>query len=134
MPLVNSKKMFEMAYKGGYAIGAFNVNNMETIQGIVNAGKAQNAPLILQVSSGARKYANPKYLKHLVLAAEEDSGLPIVLHLDHGDCFDLCKSCIDIGANIFFSQFINKSGFLHYFFWLIVHMRQNQLDYSDPSV
>ena len=72
MPLVNSKKMFEMAYKGGYAIGAFNVNNMETIQGIVNAGKAQNAPLILQVSSGARKYANPKYLKHLVLAAEED--------------------------------------------------------------
>ena len=97
MPLVNSKKMFEMAYKGGYAIGAFNVNNMETIQGIVNAGKAQNAPLILQVSSGARKYANPKYLKHLVLAAEEDSGLPIVLHLDHGDCFDLCKSCIDNG-------------------------------------
>ena len=97
MPLVNSKKMFEAAYKGGYAIGAFNVNNMETIQGIVNAGKAQNAPLILQVSSGARKYANPKYLKHLVLAAEEDSGLPIVLHLDHGDCFDLCKSCIDNG-------------------------------------
>ena len=97
MPLVNSKKMFEMAYKGGYAIGAFNVNNMETIQGIVNAGKAQNAPLILQVSSGARKYANPIYLKHLVLAAEEDSGLPIVLHLDHGDCFDLCKSCIDNG-------------------------------------
>lgn len=97
MPLVNSKKMFEAAYKGGYAIGAFNVNNMETIQGIVNAGKAQNAPLILQVSSGARKYANPKYLKHLVLAAEEDSGLPIVLHLDHGDCVDLCKSCIDNG-------------------------------------
>ena len=97
MPLVNSKKMFEMAYKGGYAIGAFNVNNMETIQGIVNAGKAQNAPLILQVSSGARKYANPIYLKHLVRAAEEDSGLPIVLHLDHGDCFDLCKSCIDNG-------------------------------------
>lgn len=97
MPLVNSKKMFESAYKGGYAIGAFNVNNMETIQGIVNAGKAQNAPLILQVSSGARKYANPKYLKHLVLAAEEDTGLPIVLHLDHGDSFELCKSCIDGG-------------------------------------
>jgi fructose-bisphosphate aldolase class II len=89
--------MFEMAYKGGYAIGAFNVNNMETIQGIVNAGVAQNAPLILQVSSGARKYANPVYLKHLVEAAEETSGLPIVLHLDHGDSFELCKSCIDNG-------------------------------------
>ena len=97
MPIVNSKKMFEMAYKGGYAIGAFNVNNMETIQGIVNAGVAQNAPLILQVSSGARKYANPLYLKHLVQAAEEDTGLPIVLHLDHGDSFELCKSCIDGG-------------------------------------
>ena len=90
MPIVNSKKMFEMAYKGGYAIGAFNVNNMETIQGIVNAGVKQNAPLILQVSSGARKYANPIYLKHLVQAAEEDTGLPIVLHLDHGDSFELC--------------------------------------------
>ena len=97
MPIVNSKKMFEMAYKGGYAIGAFNVNNMETIQGIVNAGVKQNAPLILQVSSGARKYANPLYLKHLVQAAEEDTGLPIVLHLDHGDSFELCKSCIDGG-------------------------------------
>lgn len=97
MPLVNSRKMFEMAYKGGYAIGAFNVNNMETIQGIVNAGVAKNAPLILQVSSGARKYANPVYLRHLVLAAEETSGLPIVLHLDHGDSFELCKSCIDSG-------------------------------------
>ena len=69
MPLVTSKKMFEQAYKNGYAIGAFNVNNLETIQGIVNAGVAQNAPLILQVSSGARKYANPTYLQHLVLAA-----------------------------------------------------------------
>lgn len=97
MPIVNSKKMFEMAYKGGYAIGAFNVNNMETIQGIVNAGVAQNAPLILQVSSGARKYANPVYLKHLVEAAEETSGLPIVLHLDHGDSYELCKNCIDNG-------------------------------------
>ena len=97
MPIVNSKKMFEMAYKGGYAIGAFNVNNMETIQGIVNAGAAKNAPLILQVSSGARKYANPVYLKHLVEAAEETTGLPIVLHLDHGDSFELCKNCIDNG-------------------------------------
>ncbi len=97
MPLVTSKKMFEQAYKNGYAIGAFNVNNLETIQGIVNAGVAQNAPLILQVSSGARKYANPTYLQHLVLAAVEESGLPICLHLDHGDSFDLCKSCIDKG-------------------------------------
>lgn len=97
MPLVTSKKMFEQAYKNGYAIGAFNVNNMETIQGIVNAGVKQNAPLILQVSSGARKYANPTYLQHLVLAAVEESGLPICLHLDHGDSFELCKSCIDKG-------------------------------------
>ncbi len=97
MPLVTSKKMFEQAYKNGYAIGAFNVNNLETIQGIVNAGVAQNAPLILQVSSGARKYANPTYLQHLVLAAVEESGLPICLHLDHGDSFELCKSCIDKG-------------------------------------
>lgn len=74
MPLVTSTKMFEQAYKNGYAIGAFNVNNLETIQGIVNAGVAQNAPLILQVSSGARKYANPTYLQHLVLAAVEESG------------------------------------------------------------
>ncbi len=73
------------------------MNNLETIQGIVNAGVAQNAPLILQVSSGARKYANPTYLQHLVLAAVEESGLPICLHLDHGDSFDLCKSCIDKG-------------------------------------
>ena len=97
MPLVTSTKMFEQAYKNGYAIGAFNVNNLETIQGIVNAGVAQNAPLILQVSSGARKYANPTYLQHLVLAAVEESGLPICLHLDHGDTFELCKSCIDKG-------------------------------------
>ncbi len=97
MPLVTSKKMFEQAYKNGYAIGAFNVNNLEIIQGIVNAGKAQNAPLILQVSSGARKYANPTYLKHLVEAAVEETGLPICLHLDHGDSFELCKSCVDNG-------------------------------------
>lgn len=97
MPLVTSKKMFEQAYKNGYAIGAFNVNNLETIQGIVNACKAQNAPVILQVSAGARKYANPTYLQHLVLAAVEETGLPICLHLDHGDSFDLCKSCIEKG-------------------------------------
>ncbi len=97
MPLVTSTKMFEQAYKNGYAIGAFNVNNMEIIQGIVNAGVKQNAPLILQVSAGARRYANPTYLRHLVLAACEESGLPICLHLDHGDSFEICKSCIDNG-------------------------------------
>ncbi len=97
MPLVTTKEMFEKAYAGGYAIGAFNVNNMEMIQGIVAAAKEEKAPLILQVSSGARKYANPKYLKKLVEAAVEDSGLPICLHLDHGDCYDLCKSAIDDG-------------------------------------
>ena len=97
MPLVNSKEMFKKAYEGGYAIGAFNVNNMEIIQGIVEAAKECNSPLILQVSSGARKYAKPKYLVHLVKAAIEDTGLPIVLHLDHGDSFELCKDCIDDG-------------------------------------
>ena len=97
MPLVTTKDMFAKAYEGGYAIGAFNVNNMETIQGIVEAGKKQQAPLILQVSKGARNYANPLYLKKLVEAAVEDSGLPIALHLDHGDSYELCKSAIDDG-------------------------------------
>lgn len=97
MALVTTKEMFAKAYDGGYAIGAFNVNNMEMIQGIVEAGKEEHAPLILQVSSGARKYANPRYLKKLVEAAVEDSGLPIALHLDHGDTFELCKSAVDDG-------------------------------------
>ena len=97
MPLVTTKEMFKKAYEGGYAIGAFNVNNMETVQGIVEAAKETSAPLILQVSSGARKYAKHTYLVHLVQAAIEDSGLPIALHLDHGDSFELCKSCIDGG-------------------------------------
>ena len=97
MPLVTTKKMFEDAYKGGYAIGAFNVNNMEIIQGIVAAGKKLNAPLILQVSKGAREYANHTYLVKLVEAAVEETGLPIALHLDHGPDFETCKSCIDGG-------------------------------------
>ncbi len=97
MPLVTTKDMFNKAYEGGYAVGAFNVNNMEMIQGIVEAAKEERAPLILQVSSGARKYANPKYLKKLVEAAVEDSGLPIALHLDHGDSYDLCKASVDDG-------------------------------------
>ena len=97
MPLVTSTKMFEDAYKGGYAVGAFNVNNMEIIQGIVQAGTKLNAPLILQVSKGARAYANHTYLVKLVEAAVETSGLPIVLHLDHGPDFETCKACIDGG-------------------------------------
>lgn len=97
MPLVTSKEMFEKAYQGGYAIGAFNVNNMEIVQGITEAAKDLNAPLILQVSKGARAYANHTYLIHLVHAAVEETGLPIVLHLDHGDSYELCKSCIDGG-------------------------------------
>lgn len=97
MPLVTSTKMFEDAYKNNYAIGAFNINNMEMIQAIVTAGKEENAPLILQVSAGARKYANPIYLKKLVEAAIEDTGLPICLHLDHGADFEICKDCIDGG-------------------------------------
>ena len=97
MPLVNTRDMFKKAYEGGYAIGAFNVNNMEIIQGIVEGAQAQNAPLILQVSKGARAYANHTYLVKLVEAAVETSGLPIALHLDHGPDFETCKSCIDGG-------------------------------------
>ncbi len=97
MPLVTSKEMFQKAYDGGYAIGAFNVNNMEIIQGITEAAKEVNAPLILQVSAGARKYANHTYLVKLVEAALAETNLPICLHLDHGDSFELCKSCIDGG-------------------------------------
>ena len=97
MPLVTTTKMFKDAYEGGYAVGAFNVNNMEIIQGIVAAGKKLNAPLILQVSKGARAYANHLYLVKLVEAAVEESGLPIALHLDHGPDFESCKACIDGG-------------------------------------
>lgn len=97
MPLITSKELFAKAYDGNFAIGAFNVNNMEIIQGIVDAAKEEKAPLILQVSAGARKYANPIYLKKLVEAALEDSDLPIVLHLDHGEDFEICKQCIDDG-------------------------------------
>ncbi|NLM75649.1 MAG: class II fructose-1,6-bisphosphate aldolase [Clostridiaceae bacterium] len=97
MPLVNTTEMFKKAYEGGYAIGAFNVNNMEIIQGITEAAKEVNAPLILQVSAGARKYANHTYLMKLVEAALEETDLPIALHLDHGDSFELCKACIDGG-------------------------------------
>ena len=97
MPLVTTTEMFKKAYDGGYAIGAFNVNNMEIVQGITEAAKEVNAPLILQVSKGARAYANHTYLTKLVEAAVIETGLPIALHLDHGDSFETCKSCIDGG-------------------------------------
>ena len=97
MPLVTSTEMFKKAYEGKYAVGAFNVNNMEIIQGIVEAAKVEQAPLILQVSAGARKYASHIYLMKLVEAAVEDSGLPICLHLDHGEDFEICKACVDGG-------------------------------------
>ncbi len=108
MALVTSTEMFKKAYEGGYAIGAFNVNNMEIIQGITEAAKDLSAPLILQVSAGARKYANHTYLMKLVEAAVIETALPICLHLDHGDSFELCKSCIDGG---FTSVMIDGSHF-----------------------
>jgi len=97
MPLVTTTEMFKKAYEGGYAVGAFNVNNMEMIQAIVEAANELRSPVILQVSAGARKYANPIYLKHLVDAAVQTTDIPIALHLDHGADFDICKASIDGG-------------------------------------
>lgn len=98
MALVTTTEMFKKAYEGGYAVGAFNVNNMEIIQGIVGAAAELKSPVILQVSAGARKYANPTYLKKLVEAAVIEAGdIPIALHLDHGEDFEICKACIDNG-------------------------------------
>lgn len=97
MPLVTSTEMFKKAYEGNYAIGAFNVNNMEIVQGITEAAGALNSPVILQVSAGARKYAQHSYLVKLVEAALQETTVPIVLHLDHGADFEICKSCIDGG-------------------------------------
>ena len=97
MPQVSTKEMFEKAYKGGYAIGAFNVNNMEIVQGITQAAMEENSPVILQVSAGARKYAKHNYLIKLVEAAIMETGLPVALHLDHGENFDICKACVDGG-------------------------------------
>lgn len=131
MPLVTTTEMFKNAYEGGYAIGAFNVNNMEIIQGIVNAAKQLRAPLILQVSAGARRYANPTYLIKLVEAALIDSELPIALHLDHGDSFELCKDCIDSG---FTSVMIDGS---HLPFEENVELTRRVVEYAhnhDPSV
>ena len=97
MSLVTTTEMFKKAYSGGYAIGAFNVNNMEIVQGIVEAANELRSPVILQASAGARKYAQSAYLKHLVEAAIETSDIPVALHLDHGADFDVCKDCIDTG-------------------------------------
>lgn len=97
MPLVTTTEMFEKAYKDGYAIGAFNVNNMEIIQGITEAAMEEKSPVILQVSAGARKYARHNYLVKLVEAAILETDLPIALHLDHGENFDICKACVDGG-------------------------------------
>ncbi len=107
MPLVTTKEMFKKAYEGGYAVGAFNVNNMEMIQAIVEAANECRSPVILQVSAGARKYANPTYLRHLVFAAAEETDIPIALHLDHGADFEICKSCIE---NNFTSVMIDASS------------------------
>lgn len=97
MSLISTRELFKKALKEGYAIGAFNVNNMEIIQGITEAVEEERAPLILQFSAGARKYAKHVYLMHLVQAAIEDTGLDIVLHLDHGEDFEICQACIDGG-------------------------------------
>lgn len=131
MPLVDTKEMFRKAYEGGYAIGAFNVNNMEIIQGITEAAKEERSALILQVSAGARKYAKPAYLLKLVEAALEDTDLPIALHLDHGgaglgmeEAFEQVKSCVDGG---FTSVMIDGS---HYPFEENIKLTKRVVDYA----
>ncbi len=124
MPLVTSTEIFKKAYEGGYAIGAFNVNNMEIVQGITEAAKEVNSPLILQVSAGARKYAKHVYLMKLIEAAIEDTDLPICVHLDHGDSFEICKSCIDGG---FTSVMIDGSK---YSFEENVELTKKVVDYA----
>lgn len=126
MPLVNTKEMFQKAYDGGYAIGAFNVNNMEIVQGITQACSELNSPVILQASSGARKYANHTYLVKLVEAAVKETNIPIALHLDHGDSFELCKSCIDGG---FTSVMIDGS---HYDYEDNVALAKKVVEYAHP--
>jgi fructose-bisphosphate aldolase class II len=124
MPLVTTTEMFKKAYEGGYAIGAFNVNNMEIIQGITEAAMIENSPIILQVSNSARKYADPLYLKKMVEAAVEKTGLPIALHLDHGDSFETCKDCIDSG---FTSVMIDAS---HHSFEENIAITKKVVDYA----
>jgi len=124
MALVTTKKMFADAYAGGYAIGAFNINNMEIIQGIVDAAQETNSPVILQVSSGAIKYARPTYLKKLVEAAVEDSTIDIALHLDHGADFEQCKAAIELG---FTSVMIDGS---HHDFEENIRVTKEVVDYA----
>jgi fructose-bisphosphate aldolase class II len=124
MALVTSTEMFKKAQAGGYAIGAFNVNNMEIIQGIVEAAKEEQSAIILQVSAGARKYANSIYLRKLVEAAVEDSGLDIVLHLDHGENIEIVKQCIEDG---FTSVMIDAS---HYPFEENIRITKEVVDYA----
>ena len=124
MPLVTTTEMFIKAYEGGYAVGAFNVNNMEIIQGIVEAAQEEKAPLILQVSAGARKYAKPAYLLKLVEAAVLDTGLDIALHLDHGEDFEICKKCVDDG---FTSVMIDGS---HHSFEDNIALTRQVVDYA----
>ena len=124
MALITSTELFKKAYEEGFAIGAFNVNNMEIVQGITEAAKELGSPVILQVSSGARKYAKHAYLVKLVEAAIEDTDLPIVLHLDHGDSFELCKSCVDGG---FTSVMIDGS---HHSFDDNVALTKQVVDYA----
>jgi len=124
MPLVGTKEMFKKAYEGGYAIGAFNVNNMEIVQGITEAAAELKSPIILQCSAGARKYAKHEYLVHLVKAALEVNDIPIALHLDHGADFETCKSCIDGG---FTSVMIDGS---HYSFKENIEVTKKVVDYA----
>lgn len=124
MALVTTKEMFRKAYEGKYAVGAFNVNNMEIIQGITEAAKEENSPVILQVSAGARKYAKHVYLMKLIEAAVEDTGVPIAVHLDHGEDFEICKACIDGG---FTSVMIDGSK---YSFEENVELTKRVVDYA----
>ena len=126
MPLVTTKEMFEKSMKEGFAIGAFNVNNMEIIQAIVDAAAEENSPVILQASSSAIKYARPIYLKKMVEAAIEETNIPIVLHLDHGPDFETCKACIDAG---FTSVMIDGSK---YDFEENVALTKQVVDYAHP--
>jgi len=124
MPIVTSTEMFKKAYEGGYAVGAFNVNNMEIIQGITEAAAETRSPIVLQVSAGARKYAKHVYLMKLIEAAEADTGLPICVHLDHGADFEVCKSCIDGG---FTSVMIDGS---HFDFEENIRLTKQVVDYA----
>ncbi|MBL7106303.1 MAG: class II fructose-1,6-bisphosphate aldolase [Phycisphaerae bacterium] len=125
MALVDTKKMFEMAYKNGYAVGAFNVNNMEITQGIVSAIAEEKAPLILQISRGARSYASMSYLRAIIdVAVAENPEIPICMHLDHGDTFETCKQCVDDG---FTSVMIDAS---HYSFEENIAMTKKVVEYA----